>query len=228
MDADAAIIFDMDGLIVDTEVMAIEAWQEAARAEGVEISMALCIGMIGLNQRDSEQLLFNALGPAFPLERVRDHFLRRLRERLEAGPIDAKTGLHELLDYLESTGTPKAVATSSGREEAVKKLLAVDVLHRFPVIVTSERVLRGKPAPDLFLLAASELGVPPGLCTVLEDSDAGICAAHAAGMRPVMVSDIKPPSAAVASLAAMVFPTLIEVRQFFAQEDAEITRSRDR
>lgn len=222
----AAIIFDMDGLMVDTEAMAIEAWQEAARAQKVEISRALCIGMIGLNQRDSEQLLFNTLGPDFPLERVRDYFLKSLRERLESGRIQAKPGLNELLDYLEANGVPKAVATSSGREEATKKLRAVGVLHRFSVIVTSDRVARGKPAPDLFLLAASELGIAPGICTVLEDSEAGIRAAHAAGMRPVMVPDIKPPSAAVTNLAAKVFPTLVEVRQFLAQEYVAVRHQR--
>jgi HAD superfamily hydrolase (TIGR01509 family) len=214
----AAIIFDMDGLMVDTEAMAIDAWQAAARAEGVEISRALCIGMIGLNQRDSEQLLFNTLGAGFPLEPVRNRFLRILRERLEAGDIDAKHGLDELLDILESNNVPKAVATSSGREEAVMKLRAINVLHRFSVIVTAEQVVRGKPAPDLFLLAASELGIAASLCTVLEDSEAGIRAAYAAGMRPLLVPDINPPSAAIARLAAKVFPTLTEVRHFLAQE----------
>lgn len=214
----AAIIFDMDGLMVDTEAMAIDAWQAAARAEGVEISKALCIGMIGLNQRDSEHLLFNTLGAAFPLELVRDRYLRILRERLEAGHVNAKRGLCDLLDILESNNVPKAVATSSGREEAVMKLRAINVLHRFSVIVTAEQVAHGKPAPDLFLLAASELGIAASLCTVLEDSEAGIRAAYAAGMRPLLVPDINPPSAAIARLAAKVFPTLTEVHHFLAQE----------
>lgn len=228
MPSPSAIIFDMDGLMVDTEAMAIDAWQEAARAEQVEISRALCIGMIGLNQRDSEQLLFDTLGPAFPLERVRDRFLQGLRERLDAGRIDIKPGLCDLLDYLESNQIPKAVATSSGSAEAAKKLRAVGVLHRFPIIVTAERVTRGKPAPDLFLLAASELGVAPALCTVLEDSEAGIRAAHAAGMRPLMIPDIKPPSATVASLAAKIFPTLMEAHQFLAWECAAIADAKER
>ncbi|MES1240684.1 MAG: HAD family phosphatase [Acidobacteriota bacterium] len=218
MKTNGAVIFDMDGLMVDTEAMAIEAWQEAARAQDAEITRELCIGMIGLNQRDSEQLLSDTLGPAFPLEPVRDRFLRGLQERIETGRIDAKPGLFELLDYLESNGVPKAVATSSGREEAAKKLRAIGVLHRFPVIVTSDQVARGKPAPDLFLLAASRLGVEPACCTVLEDSEAGIRAAHAAGMRPVMVPDIKPPSDAIVSLAAQVFPTLQDVHRFLAGE----------
>ncbi len=220
MSPPAAVIFDMDGLMVDTEAMAIEAWQAAARAEGAEISRALCIGMIGLNQRDSERLLVDTLGAAFPLIPVRDRFLRILRERLEAGDVDAKAGLHDLLDALEANGVPKAVATSSGRDEAILKLRAIGVLHRFPVIATSEQVRLGKPAPDLFLLAASQLGVAPGRCTVLEDSEAGVRAAHAAGMRPLIVPDIKPPSAGTARLAAGVFPSLSEVRVFLAEEYA--------
>jgi HAD superfamily hydrolase (TIGR01509 family) len=222
MNPAAAIIFDMDGLMIDTETMAFDAWQTAARLENVEISRALCIDMIGLNQRDSEQLLADRLGPAFPLERVRDRFLSELDGRLESGRIDVKPGLHELLDYLDANRIPKAVATSSGSQEAGKKLLAIGVLHRFSVLATSDRVARGKPAPDLFLLAASELGIPPSHCTVLEDSEAGIRAAHAAGMRPVMVPDIKPASAAITGIAAKIFPTLREVRHFLAQERAAL------
>ena len=217
---DGAIIFDMDGLMVDSEALAMESWQEAARREAVAIPDALCIDMIGLNQVDSERLLANRLGEGFPLERVCARYLEELEARLHGGKIEAKAGLYALLDYLESKGVAKAVATSANREEAALKLEAVGVLHRFRVIVTSEQVSRGKPAPDLFVLAAARLGVAPERCTVLEDSEAGVQAAHAAGMRPIMVPDIKQPTPATLRLAARVCASLEEVREFLAKEDS--------
>ena len=217
MDRDA-VIFDMDGLMVDTEMLAIEAWEAAARAHGAEIPRAVCIGMIGLNQRDSEQLIADTLGAAFPLAAVRDEYLYRVQQRLDRGDVAAKPGLHELLDFLEACSVRKAVATSSARSDALKKLEAVGVLHRFPVLATADEVRRGKPAPDLFLLAAERLGVAPARCTVLEDSEAGIRAAVAAGMRAVLVPDIKQPSESVAALATRVCPSLIQVREMWAHE----------
>ncbi|WP_233843621.1 HAD family phosphatase [Dyella sp. 2HG41-7] len=213
-----AVIFDMDGLMVDTENLAIEAWQAAAQAHGVEMPRAVCTALIGLNQRDSERFIANALGPAFPLEAVRDDFLHRLQQRVDSGDVLAKPGLHELLDFLEEHAIPKAVATSAERGEARKKLEAVHVLHRFPVLATSDQVHRGKPAPDLFLLAAERLGVSPVRCTVLEDSEAGIKAAAAAGMRAILVPDIKHPSPDVAAMAAHICPSLVHVREVLARE----------
>lgn len=221
MRAAGAIIFDMDGLMIDSEAHAIAAWQDAARHEGAVIADALCIAMIGLNQRDSEALLVARLGPGFPLARVRERYFAGLDARLRDGRMRAKPGLYPLLDRLEADGVRKAVATSASRDEAALKLAMIGVAHRFAIVVTSDQVARGKPAPDLFLLAAARLGVAPGLCTVLEDSEAGIAAAHAAGMRAIMVPDIKPPSAATRRLAARVCADLDAVRDFLAAEAAQ-------
>ena len=219
MDMDA-VIFDMDGLMVDTEMLAIEEWEAAAQAHGAQIPRAVCLAMIGLNQRDSEQLIADTLGAGFPLEAVRDEYLYRVQQRLDCGDVAAKPGLHELLDFLEVRSVRKAVATSSARSDALKKLEAVGVLHRFAVLATADEVHRGKPAPDLFLLAAERLGVAPARCTVLEDSEAGIRAAVAAGMPAVLVPDIKQPSEAIAALATRIYPSLIHVRERWAHENA--------
>jgi HAD superfamily hydrolase (TIGR01509 family) len=213
-----AVIFDMDGLMVDTEMLAIEAWESAAQMHGAHMPRSVCTALIGLNQRDSEQYIADTLGPAFPLIAVRDDFLRRVHQRLDSGDLLAKPGLYELLDFLEEHAIPKAVATSSARSEAIKKLEAVGVSHRFPVLATSDQVHHGKPAPDLFLLAAERLGVSPARCTVLEDSEAGIKAAVAAGMRAILIPDIKQPSPAVAAMATHICPSLAQVREILARE----------
>jgi beta-phosphoglucomutase-like phosphatase (HAD superfamily) len=108
------------------------------------------------------------------------------------------------------------VATSTGREEACDRLRVADLFHCFDAIVGGDEVVRGKPAPDLFLLAAQRLKITPAECIVLEDSEAGIRAARAAGMTPILVPDLKPPSDEVQALAYRMYPSLHEARDLFS------------
>ncbi len=206
-----AVIFDMDGLMLDTETVARLVMQRAATELGHNLDDALFRRMIGRTTADSEALLKGQWGSEFSpqpfWEKTRQHW----EEHVAREGIMHKEGLAELMTYLENRGLRKAIATSSRRANALEKLGVL--VERFEVLVTGDDITRGKPAPDIFLLAASRLGVKPEECLVLEDSHAGLQAAKAAGMRAIMVPDLLPPPEDVAQVCA----SLHEVKAWLEQ-----------
>jgi HAD superfamily hydrolase (TIGR01509 family) len=120
-----------------------------------------------------------------------------------------------LLDLLDERGVPKAVATSTRRAQAIQRLQRAGIASRFTHVVAGDEIVNGKPAPDILWKAAEKMGSSAADCFVLEDSEAGILAAHAAGMHPFLVPDMKPPCKEIAALAMHVFPSLAQVRDYF-------------
>jgi HAD superfamily hydrolase (TIGR01509 family) len=208
-----SVIFDMDGLMLDTEPRYREAWIEAAAECGYELSEAVYSGVIGRTRIEGEQIVQEHFGPAFPRDLFRKACERLERIALESTPLPKKPGLDGLLEMLESRHVPVAVATSTTRDTALAQLEAAGLLHRFNAIATGEEIVNGKPAPDLFLLAARRLNTDPANCLVLEDSAAGVAAARAAGMPVYMVPDLIPPSPETRQLATAVFHCLDDVAQ---------------
>jgi beta-phosphoglucomutase-like phosphatase (HAD superfamily) len=211
------VIFDMDGLMLDTEPAYRVAWQQASAECGYDLPDALYFTLVGRSRIESEQALVDALGPEFPLHAFRAACLRREADVFDTTPPLKKPGLDELLDWLDSLGVVKAVATSTVGQTAITQLAAAGLLDRFDVVATGDEVTNGKPAPDLFLLAAQRLGIEPVHCLVLEDAEAGVIAAHRAGMMVFMVPDLKPPSPEVKSLANGVFESLSAVARDVGQ-----------
>jgi HAD superfamily hydrolase (TIGR01509 family) len=206
-----AVIFDMDGLMLDTERIAWIAWQRAASDWGFTLSKETFTALIGLTVPDSNAVLQEAFGPEFPVKEARRRRQHYYEAHIQAHGIDLKPGLLTLLARLERRHLPKAVASSTAREGVIHKLRVTGLTGRFEALVGGDEVKRGKPSPDIFLAAADRLGIAPPHCMVLEDSEPGIQAAHAAGMRPVMVPDFKEPSPETASLAHAVLPSLRDV-----------------
>ncbi|MGB9594014.1 MAG: HAD family hydrolase [Anaerolineae bacterium] len=212
----SAVILDMDGLMLDSERMARDAWRRALADWGLVLPDGLYFQLIGREAADTKSILARAYGPALPVEEAYARKQRYLEEAMLRGGIPTKPGLHALLDFLDARGIRKAVASSTHRPLVIQKLRLTGLLGRFDVLVCGDEVRNGKPAPDVFLLAAERLGVRAGDCIVLEDSEAGIRAARAAGMTPILVPDLKPPSPEVAALAHRVFPSLEHVREYLA------------
>ena len=209
----SAVIFDMDGLMLDTEPLYKVAWQKAAIECGYPISEERYVDLIGRSRMDGENILLAAFGPNFPLNAFQAACRRCEAAAFAAGYPPKKPGLDDLLALLDSRRVPKAVATSTERRQAVDQLGGLDLLDRFNVLATGDEVVNGKPSPDLFLLAADRLGIQPSQCLVLEDSEAGIVAAHRAGMQVYVVPDIKPPSRAVEELTQGRFESLAAVEK---------------
>jgi len=206
-----AVIFDMDGLMLDTEAPARRAWECAARTLGREFDLELCRQMIGRDFGDCVALIRARHGPGYPVEELTTAWVAGYDEIVAAEGISLKPGLEEILDLLDERGIAIAVATSTRRERARAKLDRVGLLYRFATLVGGDEVARGKPAPDIFIAAAERLGVAARDCVVLEDSEPGIIAAAAAGMTPVMVPDLHPPSSELLALEPLVLASLSAV-----------------
>jgi HAD superfamily hydrolase (TIGR01509 family) len=206
-----AVIFDMDGLLLDSERIAREAWMRAAEAQGVPIPAEVYLQVIGRTFQDTEQTFLRLLGAEFPFQGVCQLRLQYGEDYITRHGMPRKVGAIELLDLLQTRGVPRAVATSTARQEAWRRLHLAELAPYFAILCGGDEVMHGKPAPDLFLLAAERLGVAPDACIVLEDSELGVRAARQAGMTPILVPDLKSPSAEVAALAHAVCTSLHDV-----------------
>jgi beta-phosphoglucomutase len=211
-----AVFLDMDGLMLDTEALYKPAWQQAASELGFPLDDTFYFTLIGRPNAAAESVLVEHFGKDFPMPAFRERWAALWREQVEASGIPLKPGLMELLAYLSARKIPTAIVTSSEREYADLSLRAAGLeARRFAEIVTGEQVANGKPAPDIYREAARRLGVEPTRGLAIEDSDAGIMSASAAGMICVLVPDLKPPSEQARKLAFRVFESLREVVALF-------------
>jgi len=212
----SAVIFDMDGLMFDTERLAREAWERAMADWGYVIPDALYLTMVGRTAQSAQMILQQALGPHLPMAAIYEQKEQYLETALTQQGPPLKPGLLELLAQLEQWHMPKAVASSTARHAVLRRLAQAGLLLRFAAIVGGDEVPHGKPAPDLFWAAARQLHIPAEECVVLEDADAGVQAASAAGMTPVMVPDLKPSAVESRRLAYQVVSSLREVQGVLA------------
>lgn len=206
-----AVIFDMDGLMFDTEALAKTAWLRVGERLGYPITEAQISRIRGSTPKASAEIFHSAFGPDFDYPRAKALRNEMVEDFIDQTGVPVKYGLVPLLERLKGHGFPTAVASSSPRKTIEKYLAMTGLGAYYDEIVSAEDVLRSKPAPDVFLLAAERLGVPAEACLVLEDSANGLCAAHRAGMTVVCIPDIAPPDAMSLSLAAAVFPDLSHV-----------------
>jgi len=211
-----AVIFDMDGLMLDTERLALAAWQQASAALGLRCDPDVARRMVGRNQADAMAIVREHHGADFPVDAVMAESAAAYEAIVAREGIALKPGLAALLDWLAGERIATAVATSTRRGRALTKLERTGLLQRFTAIVGGDEVARGKPAPDIFLAAAARLAHAPERCIVLEDSEPGLHGAHAAGIAPIMVPDLHPPSADLLALAPLVLASLDDVRLHLA------------
>jgi HAD superfamily hydrolase (TIGR01509 family) len=210
-----AVIFDMDGLMLDTEPIYRIVWKRAVAECGYILTDDAYRGLVGRGRKTAEQVLSQMAGPDFPLETFRNLSRDAEVHAFSVEPVSKKPGLDKLLSLVESRNLPKAVATSTERAIAVPLLARMGPLDRFAAVATGDEVARGKPHPDLFLLAAQRLETSPSLCLVLEDSEAGATAAVSAGMRMYLVPDLVEPSADVKRSVQGIFGSLTDVARNF-------------
>lgn len=219
LDAFDAVIFDMDGLLFDTERVSRQATLVAADAFGFAMSDEFYATLIGVPGRDCDVLLRAQYGPQFPMPEFYEAYRVEVT-RLLADGVPVKSGAAELLRFFAERRMPKALATSSGRITAERHLQRAGLRDFFDIVATRDDVERGKPFPDLFLKAARDLDKRPQRCLVLEDSYNGIRAAHAAGCVPVMIPDLLPPTDEMRGICVRIVDNLHDVRALFEMTGA--------
>ena len=215
------VIFDMDGVIVDSEAVYLAGYLHAARLydlpiEDMRAAVGRAVGVVDAMERAIMTETFGHL-PQFSLDKTykacRDYF----NNAVETGQIDLKPGATEILQSLRNKNIPVGLASSSPRTMIEKVLKRHGVLQYFDVVISGDMVQKGKPDPEIFLLCADALGIPVSKYSetfVIEDSHNGIRAAYAAGMRPIMVPDQLPPTQEMREKAVAILPSLIDAAQW--------------
>ena len=189
-----AVLFDMDGVVLDTEKLYVRFWQEAAVSLGFPMTREHALGMRSLSREVGERQLKAFLGEDVDYMEVRDKRIELMSAFIESHGVETKPGIHELLTYLKEKGIKTSIATSSPLDRTKKYLSQVGLVDDFDALVSGHMVAHGKPAPDIYQYAAENLGLKPEECLVLEDSPTGILAAYRAGCIPVMVPDQDEPN----------------------------------
>ncbi|GBR09325.1 HAD family hydrolase [Asaia siamensis] len=214
------ILFDMDGVLLDSESLSLEAFVMAARDLGHDMPLAFARQMIGLPGDACARLVVETYGPEVDLEALFRAQDKRLHDLVEAGGLILKQGVEPLLDYLDARKLPRAIATSSSRLRTETHLRHVGIYERFDAIITRDDVTRGKPDPEPYLRAAAAIGIEPAYCLAIEDSHNGARAAHAAGIRVIVVPDLMAPNEEIISKAHAIMDNLHEVRDFIECADS--------
>ena len=206
-----AVIFDMDGTILDTESVFKTIVFEVCTELGFEMTDAVHGSMVGGSHEHTNKLLIESYGVSFPYALFDERCRFIMRERSHGG-VPVKPGAREFIGELRERGIPTAVATSSRQPHAQHHLSAAGLLDMFETIVTRDDVTHPKPHPEPYLTAARRLGVDPLNCLALEDSHSGVRAAHAAGMQTIMVPDLIHPNDDIRALGISIMESLNHVR----------------
>ncbi len=205
----AGVIFDMDGILIDSEPLYRLVAQRAARDLGHEVTDEIFFTWMGLPPAAVEASIIQSMGRDFPMAAFRNRFREIWHEYTNSHGVRAQPGIGDLLAKLQARHIPYGVATSTQRKQAERSLQLAGLWTYIDKLVAGNEVEIGKPAPEIFLRAADQIGVEPERCVALEDSEAGVRSASSARMLTIMVPDLHQPSAEVAALADYVLPTTV-------------------
>jgi len=187
------VIFDMDGVMFDTENLGIKGWEYAFDYFNMPIPRNVLLKKIGLNSRDSKKMMIDEIGHDFDYDAVKKQKRKYVQDYITEKGTPLKKGLTELLNCIDSLGIKKAIATSRSKEMTDNYIAHADINNNFDTVITGNMVEKGKPNPDIFLYASQICGTPPSKCVVIEDSLNGIKAAYNAGMKAIMIPDLVKP-----------------------------------
>ena len=206
-----AVIFDVDGTLLDTERIYMQAWKDAAAELGYEITDELLRKTRAIDVKEAARIFETEIGNGFSYQKTRAVRVRIAEEIIRRESPILKPGVTELLAFLQKKGIRLSVASSTNLKGTKAHLSESGILDVFEVVVSGDMVSRGKPNPDIFLKAAELLGLAPRECVVVEDSPAGIRAAHAAGMKAVLVPDQAAITREVIDMSDMVLESLLDM-----------------
>ena len=210
------ILFDMDGLVLDTETLFTRFWMEAAQLHGFPMTRDQALGMRSLSRTAGQTQLEGYFGPAVNYAEIRATRIRLMSAYIDTHGVEPKPGIYELLDVLDARGIPAAITSSSPVQRIEDYLKPLNLYHRFSQICSGHEVPRGKPEPDIYLHGAAQLGRKPESCLALEDSPAGILSAYRAGCLPVLIPDQDVPGEETQSLCFAIADALSDIPQIIS------------
>jgi len=208
-----AVIFDMDGVLFDTERLYIDGWNQVAKKRGIEGIEEVAVQCIGRNRNDSRQVMYDKYGPEVDFDPFREAVDVWVKNRIKIYGLPVKAGVDKILAYLKMNQIPVGLATSASYQSTLQHLRAAGLEEYFRVIVTGDMIEHSKPAPDIYQLACRKMGESPAEVYAIEDSYNGIRAAYRAGLCPIMVPDMVEPDDEMRQLCYRICRDLNEVIQ---------------
>ena len=217
MNKNMTVIFDMDGVILDTEMIYMLAWENLAPEIGIEVQFArdLVLACTGTTSATTKKIMIEMLGSEEKYEKSVELSRQYFQKYINDNGIPVKKYAREILKYLHDNNIPVGLASSTKEATVRQQMRDTGLYDYFDVILGGDNVVNGKPAPDIFLDCAQKLSADPKTCYVIEDSFNGIRAAHAAGMHPIMVPDLRQPDDEIKGLSKAILPDLNEVINYF-------------
>jgi HAD superfamily hydrolase (TIGR01509 family) len=212
------VIFDMDGLMFDTEKVSCRSFTEAMKFHGYDLDEATFRKTLGCNLQKAKKIYQERFGEDLPFEAVIQKKFAYSDHYIQEKGVPIKEGLYELLDFLCEHKIKKAVATSSNREVALNLLKMAGIDHKFEYVLCGDEIEHSKPDPGIFLRVAEKLNCHADRCIVLEDSEMGILAAHRAGMRAIMIPDMVKANKETKKLLFKEMKSLLEVKQYLTEQ----------
>lgn len=212
-----AVVFDMDGVIFDSETLLTQCWVDVTKKDGipdVEHTNYLCLGV---NDAETKEIFLDVYGQDFPYDAYEKEVIRLFRERASGGKLPKKAGVEELLSFLKEQGIKIALATSSREAIVHDEIREAGLLPYFDVMVCGDTITKSKPDPEIYLKACGQLDVEPENAYAVEDSFNGVRSATRAGLSCIMVPDIKQPDEEMRELACCILPSLIEVKEYLRE-----------
>lgn len=209
-----AVVFDMDGVIFDSEKLILDIWVELGEEHNipdVEATMHKCLGV---NATETKQIFLRDYGEDFPYDVYVKEASRRFHAKADNGELPMKPGVCELLHFLKEKGYIIGLASSTREASVRQELTDAGIIDYFDELVCGDMLKKSKPEPDIYLMACDKLGVAPQEAVAIEDSFNGIRSAYAAGMTPVMVPDIAQPDEEMKEKSFKIFASLLEVKEW--------------
>ena len=208
-----AVIFDMDGLLLDSESVAMSTFIDSCREHGIEPDIKVYYKCVGTNEAGTRAVLTKGYGPDFPFDAVFTLWNKKYWDAALNKPIPVKAGALNLLHYLGNRKCRKAVVTSTRREKAIRMLSNANLIDNFEFVLCGDEIIKGKPDPEMYLTGCNKLKEQPADCLALEDSDNGVLSAFNAGMTVIQVPDMVGPGDKVKALGHRVVSSLTEVEE---------------
>ena len=216
-----AVLFDMDGVIFDTERVYLDGWKKVFKKYGYEMTKEIYISVMGTGRKNVSKTFLNIYGADLPIIQMYEEKDRELFKAIAEGQVPLKQGVKEILGFLKEKGYKTALATSAKRERTMKQLKMGGIEELFDAIVSGDEAEKSKPDPGIFLTAAKKLSIKPENCIVVEDSPAGIQAAYNAEMMGLHVEDLKEADEEILKYCHKNFKNLLEIKEYINELTTE-------